>query len=105
MFTGIVETVGVVKTAGAKGGGLKLSVDVGNLSEQVSLGDSVAINGLCLTATNIQGGVVDFDVSGESINKTTIGKTRTGDKVNVELAIKAGGRFGVPQVAENPVES
>ena len=94
MFTGIVEVLGTVKTSLPKGGGLKLSVDIGGLSEQVKLGDSVAINGLCLTATNIQKGVVDIDVSGESISKTTIGQTKTGDKDNIELAMQAGSRFG-----------
>jgi len=94
MFTGIVEAVGTVKTAQPKGGGLKLSVDISSLAEQVKLGDSVAVNGLCLTATNIQSSVVDFDVSGESISKTTIAQIKTGDKVNIELAMKAGGRFG-----------
>lgn len=94
MFTGIVEYLGTVKACQPKGGGLNLSVDIGDLSNQVKLGDSVAVNGLCLTATNIQGGVVDFDVSGESINKTTIGQVKTGDKVNIELAMQPSGRFG-----------
>ena len=94
MFTGIVEAIGTVKTAQPKGGGLKLSIDIAGLASQVKLGDSVAVNGLCLTTTKIQAGVIDFDVSGESINKTTVSQTKAGDKVNVELAMQAGGRFG-----------
>lgn len=94
MFTGLIETTCVVKSASASGGGMRLSVDLGKPAGQVKVGDSIAINGVCLTVASLQGGVAGFDVSGETLAKTTLGGLRAGSAVNVELAMKADGRFG-----------
>ena len=94
MFTGIVKTVGKVVAARSAGDGMILSVNLGELAGEVKLGDSVAINGLCLTAVKISSEIIDFDVSKESLSRSTISNVKAGDSVNIELAMKADGRFG-----------
>ena len=94
MFTGIIECVGVVRGASFGSSGGKVSVDIGSLSAGVGLGDSVSVNGVCLTVTKLAGSVADFDVSGETVGKSSIGKVRSGSAVNLERAMSAGGRFG-----------
>jgi riboflavin synthase len=95
MFTGLIEGLCVVRSASRAGAGaMRLSVDLGGLADGCKAGDSIAINGVCLTAAKITGSVADFDVSGETIAKSTIGNLRTGSQVNIERALKADGRFG-----------
>ena len=94
MFTGIVQSVCKVVSAARAGGGVKLCIDLQTLAKDVNLGDSIAVNGLCLTASKIAGKIIEFDVSQESLSKSTIPKLNTGGSVNIELALKADGRFG-----------
>jgi len=97
MFTGLIEVVCPVKSVVGKGGGLELGVDLGERSDESKVGDSVSINGVCLTVAGQAGQagqVVRFDVSAETLSRSTLGRLRAGSKVNVELAMKAGGRFG-----------
>lgn len=95
MFTGIVQSVCKVISTARVGGGMKLCIDLQALAAEVKLGDSIAVNGLCLTASNkISGKIIEFDVSQESLSKSTISKLNTSDNVNIELALKADGRFG-----------
>lgn len=87
MFTGIVRAVGRVTDIEARGGDVRLSVDVGDLAgESFALGDSVAINGVCLTVVAIDAAVLAFDVSVESLTLTTLGKAGAGASVNLEPA-------------------
>ena len=94
MFTGIIETIGQVKGFQRIGAGGKITVDISGITEGVKLGDSIAVNGVCLTVSNIAGPAVDFDVSGETLSKAGTGKLNAGSKVNLERAMLAGGRFG-----------
>ena len=94
MFTGIIEGVGVVRSVSLGSTGGVVSVDIGSLSEGTGVGDSVAVNGVCLTVSKLSGSVADFDVSGESVGKSSLGKVRSGAAVNLERAMSAGGRFG-----------
>ncbi len=94
MFTGLIEQIGIIKNIHAKSQGLVLSVDLVKLYPQVKLGDSVAINGVCLSATSLDANIAKFDVSGETLAKSTISSLKVGAKVNLELAMKADGRFG-----------
>jgi riboflavin synthase len=94
MFTGIVQSVCKVVSASRSGGGMKLCVDLQTLAADVKLGDSIAVNGLCLTASKVSGKIIEFDVSQESVSRSTISKLNTSDSVNIELALKADGRFG-----------
>jgi len=70
---------------------MRLGID---LDQGVKLGDSVAINGVCLTVAGLKGTVAEFDVSGETLTKTTLGNLKTGSLVNIERAMSANDRFG-----------
>ncbi|KKM61382.1 hypothetical protein LCGC14_1532320, partial [marine sediment metagenome] len=83
-----------VRTVRASAGGKVLSVEIGELAEGTGIGDSIAINGVCLTVTGLRGTLGDFDVSGETLSKSTMDGVREGGKVNLERAMSAGGRFG-----------
>jgi riboflavin synthase len=94
MFTGIIEAVGAVRSARPAGGGKVVSVELGRCAEGAKPGDSIAINGVCLTVSRLSGTVGDFDVSGETLAKSTIGELGAGATVNLERAMAADGRFG-----------
>ena len=98
MFTGLIQQVCSVKTLSKSGGVAALIVDLGQLASQVKIGDSISINGVCLTVSKLVGGLATFDLSGETIEKTTLGKLAAGakvdQKVNIELAMRADERFG-----------
>ncbi len=94
MFTGIVEAVGTVRAKRSGKGGGVISVELGNLAQGAGTGDSIAINGVCLTISRLVGSVADFDVSDETTAKSTMGRIIVGDSVNLERAMPATGRFG-----------
>ncbi len=94
MFTGIIEQLGIIKGIELKKNLIILTVDVGMLASKIKLGDSVAINGVCLTATLKKGSIVSFDLMKETIEKTSLKEVKAGSKVNLELALKADSRFG-----------
>ncbi len=94
MFTGLIERVCMVKSAQTSVGALKLSIDLGKLAGESKIGDSIAINGTCLTVSRLTGNLATFDVSGETLAKSNMGRLTAGSKVNVELSMKIGDRFG-----------
>lgn len=69
-------------------------IDLQQLAQQVKIGDSIAINGVCLTIAKLAGTLATFDLSGETLAKTNLGKLTAGSKVNVELSLRADERFG-----------
>ncbi len=91
MFTGIVEHIGTVAMA-EKEAGMRLVMDVGSLSG-IDVGDSIAVNGVCLTAVEVGPGKVTVDVVEETLNRSTLGKLESGDLVNLERPMAANGRF------------
>jgi riboflavin synthase len=93
MFTGLVEAVGEVVDRQATGGGARLAIQ-SSLSAALGLGDSVAVNGVCLTATSIEGNVFRADVGPETLRVTTLGRFVKGTQVNLERPLRADGRFG-----------
>ncbi len=94
LFTGIIEQLGIIKGIELKKNLIILTVDVGMLASKIKLGDSVAINGVCLTATLKKGKIVSFDLMKETIEKTSLKEITIGSKVNLELALKSDSRFG-----------
>lgn len=93
MFTGIITAVGKIKSAAPQGDGLHLQIEVPtNYLDDVALGDSIAIQGACMTATKIEGNVFSVDISRESLNKT-IGLDAVGS-VNLEKAMRLNDRLG-----------
>jgi len=93
MFTGIVQAVGRIAATERKGDGLTIALDIGMRDvADVAIGDSIAINGCCLTIVEVNGSTLSFDVSAETLACTT-GLDRVGD-VNVEMALRLADRLG-----------
>ncbi len=90
MFTGIIQHVGTLERTAGTPAGQRLYVDVGPLTEALKLGDSIAVNGACLTAAEIAGAVVGFDAVPETLAKTTLGRLTAGVRVNCERALRLG---------------
>lgn len=96
MFSGLIAYSGTVQHVQPLAeGGLRLRVRCENASdEEVDPKDSIAINGVCLTATSVDHNVIDFDVIPETIARTNLGGLREGDTVNVEYSLRLGDRLG-----------
>ena len=94
MFTGIVEYLATVKKFSRKAGGAELFLDFSEFYNDLKLGESIAVNGACLTVKEVKGTVAGFDVSSETLTKTTLGKLRNAEKVNIERALRVGDRLG-----------
>jgi riboflavin synthase len=95
MFTGIIEAVGIVNSCKRSGGDMQLIVDTQNLdTSDVVLGDSIAVNGVCLTAVALDGKKFTADVSAETLAHTTLGNFNTGQRVNLEKALTPSSRLG-----------
>jgi riboflavin synthase len=90
MFTGIVEEIGTVKTTGAP----KLTIQAVKILDGTKPGDSIAVNGTCLTVTEIKKQSISFDIMPETVKRTNINSLHYGDHVNLERALLAQGRFG-----------
>jgi riboflavin synthase len=93
VFTGLVEDLGTVVAVDRNDGGAVLTVE-SRLAPQIGEGDSVAVNGVCLTATAIVGDRFGFDVMLESLRRSSLGAIDAGSKVNLELALRADARLG-----------
>lgn len=94
MFTGLIEAVCTVKSVRRSENTMLLSIDLGELADDGRIGDSIAINGACLTIAKLEGGLATFEISGETLARSTLGKLKPSSQVNVERAIKAADRFG-----------
>jgi riboflavin synthase len=95
MFTGIIIATGTVTAVTEKGGDLELGIDAAGLdSSRMALGDSVSVQGACLTVTRLEGTRMFADVSRETMGKTTLGALRAGSKVNLEPSLRAGDALG-----------
>src|SRR4051812_40343870 len=95
MFTGIVVEVGRVTKIETNGGTRKLTVSSKQLSKELKMGDSIAVSGVCLTAVRIQSGVAfAADLADETWVRTSFSRIKEGADVNLELPMKADGRFG-----------
>jgi len=93
MFTGIIEEIGVVNslTGGTVG---RLVIASKRVIEEAAVGESVAVSGVCLTVTSIASGQLSFDAVPETLARSTLTDARPGDKVNLEAALRAGGKIG-----------
>ncbi len=94
MFTGIVEEVGRVQALEVRAQGSRLRFEAARVVEDLREGDSVAVSGVCLTAAQIEAGGFWADVSRETLERSTLGEARGGTRVNLERALRAGGRLG-----------
>lgn len=94
MFTGIIEETGTIEsiTKGIKSAIITVIAD--KVLENTKIGDSIAVNGVCLTVTSINGNKFNADVMAETIRRSSLGSLKHGSKVNLERAMAADGRFG-----------
>ena len=94
MFTGIVEETGTVENLGQGGGGYRLRVRARKVTEDVKLGDSIAVNGVCLTVTAFDANSFSVGLSPETLRRTNLGEMKPGDRVNLERALRPSDRMG-----------
>jgi len=94
MFTGLIEAICTVKSVRRSAPAMHLTIDLGKLADETRIGDSMAINGVCLTIAELRGNLATFDVSGETLTKSTLGRLKPASPVNAERAMKATDRFG-----------
>ena len=94
MFTGLVEEVGTLKSVKRGGGSCVLTVECSRVLEGSRVGDSIAVNGVCLTVTSMGGTYFNADAMPETLDRSSLGKLPSGSPVNLERAMPADGRFG-----------
>ena len=95
MFTGLIQGVGRLRTREARGGDLRFTIDVGTLPfKDVALGESIAVNGCCLTVVDFDASSFAIDASNETLALTTLGALGEGAALNLERAMQAHERFG-----------
>ncbi|GGA39145.1 riboflavin synthase subunit alpha [Kroppenstedtia guangzhouensis] len=94
MFTGLVEEVGRIGSMDREGDAMRLSISCKQVLEGVQVGDSVAVNGVCLTVVGFDADQFWTDVMPETINRTNLGQLALGSPVNLERALRAGDRLG-----------
>lgn len=95
MFTGIIAAVGQLKSLESRGGDIRMHIDSGKLDlADVKLGDSIAVNGVCLTVVEKAARHLQFDVSQETLQRTSLGQLKNGSEANLEKALAVGDRLG-----------
>ncbi len=95
MFTGIIQTIGTIQAVHRRGPDIKLVIDPGGLDRgAVNIGDSVSVNGACLTVVSLTDNQLHFDVSAETVSRSTFACLSKGAKVNLELALLSSDRLG-----------
>jgi riboflavin synthase len=95
MFTGIIQGIGSVRAIEPRGGDVTMVIDTGDVPiDDVEIGGSIAVSGVCLTATRIEGRSFRADVSRETLTLTTLGAAEAGARVNLEKALRAGQALG-----------
>lgn len=94
MFTGLVEEKGEVEQLKMSGSACDLTVQAAVVSEGAALGDSIAINGCCLTVVAIDGTSLTFQAGSETLSRTNLGELRPGSEVNLERSLEVGQRMG-----------
>jgi len=94
MFTGLIEDVGKVQKLERRGNSAKLAIETALPAAEFQVGDSVAVNGACLTVTSMAGSLLSFDVSPETLDRSGLGRLTPGDQVNLERAMRLSDRLG-----------
>ena len=94
MFTGLVETIGIVDAVRPEGPGVRLLIRAGEVAADAGHGDSIAVNGCCLTVVERNGDLLGFDAGSETLSRTNLGRLVAGSPVNLERSLKVGDRLG-----------
>ncbi|MEM2101481.1 MAG: riboflavin synthase [Candidatus Nitrosocaldus sp.] len=93
MFTGIVKCMGIVedvRMSESEGSAMTITVDIKEIASRVGIGDSIAVNGVCLTVVALEGSRAKFNLVGETIARTNLGMLKRGDSVNLEPSLRVG---------------
>ena len=94
MFTGLVEFLAEIDAVVPEPPGVRLQVRCGEIAAEAAIGDSIAINGCCLTVVGIENGILSFEAGEETLARTNLGRLTSNFKVNLERALKVGDRLG-----------
>lgn len=94
MFTGIIKMLAPVEAVRRATGGARIVIDLEDLAAGAGRGDSVSVNGACLTVAEKRGSVCEFDAVAETLSRTTLGSLRPGDRVNIEPSLRVGDQLG-----------
>jgi riboflavin synthase len=94
LFTGLVVELGDIVSLEKRGTGARLVLDAKALGQEAKIGDSIAINGTCLTVVEVRGSKLAFDISDESLKSTNLGELKVRDRVNLESALRLNDRLG-----------
>jgi riboflavin synthase len=93
LFTGLIVEMGETVSITKRGGGARLFLKTGSLHREAAIGDSISINGACLTVVEKKGDTVGFDLSDETLRSTNLGRLKVKDRVNLEPALRLDGRL------------
>jgi len=94
MFTGIIEEIGKITAINKTKTGASLKIKTNNIHSDVKLGDSICIDGVCLSVTDIKGNILKFDVIYETLRRTTLSELKVNDSINLERSLRADSRLG-----------
>jgi riboflavin synthase len=94
MFTGIIETIGSVREWVSRGDGARAHIEAAPIIPELRVGDSIAVDGACLTVTGLRGDLFGCDLSAETLARTTLGRLRGGSRVNLERPLRLSDRLG-----------
>jgi riboflavin synthase len=94
MFTGLIEALGTIAELRPEGPGLRLVIDATHVAEDAVIGDSIAVNGCCLTVVARSGNLLSFEAGSETLSRTNLGRLTIGSRVNLERSLRAGDRLG-----------
>ncbi|MDE0865687.1 MAG: riboflavin synthase [Rubripirellula sp.] len=94
MFTGLVEAIGKVSAVSQQPPGRRFTIEVGELAKDASIGDSISINGCCLTVISRAGSTLEFEAGEETLSCTNLGELKVASNVNLERSLAVGDRLG-----------
>jgi riboflavin synthase len=94
MFTGLVEHLAKVRAVESRPPGKRLVIEGAHLAQAAAIGESIAVNGCCLTVVEREEGCLSFDAGPETLDRTTLGQLAAGDQVNLEASLRVGDRLG-----------
>lgn len=96
MFTGLVESLGIVSELQTCGPGIRLTIEATEIARDAAIGDSIAVNGCCLTivALDVSAGTFAFEAGSETLQRTNLGQLKAGSRVNLERSLQVGDRLG-----------
>jgi riboflavin synthase len=99
MFTGLVESLATIRELRAEGPGMRLAIVDETIAAKAKIGDSIAINGCCLTVVELDGGAMAFEAGAETLSRTNLGRLKAGSRVNLEASLRLGDSLGGHLVA------